>query len=317
MATTRLTDLIAHDKEFLATVREAMTAKARLRAAGIVVGSPALDERANGAGVVTSIPFWKALDQNESAVGSDDDSVSLAADKISQGEQIAVRNFRNRAWSAMDLAGALIADDPMAAIAARVGEYWAVDEEKMVISILKGILAADEAGSDVLYAGDGTAALDLDLIIDACGTAGDAAGQFNTLIMHSSKHRLLQKTQANAYVPKAQTDLGFAQYAGYNIVVNDLMPSTLTVVAAPGAILAGEGAAKSPVAVARNEAAGNGSGQETLYNRRQFILHPNGLKFNQSSIASTSPSNAEYEEAAQWTQAYQRKNIGLAFIKHL
>lgn len=316
MATTKLTDLIAHDKEFLATVREKMVDKSVLRAAGIVVGNAELDARADGAGVVTSIPFWKTLTQTESTVGSDDDTAKITAGKIAQGEQVAVRNFRNGAWSAMDLAGALIGDDPMAAIAARVGEYWAVDEEKMAISILKGILAGDEAGSDVLYAGDGLSDLDIDLLIDAAGTAGDAASQFTALITNSATHRKLQKTQANAYVPKASTDLGFAMYAGYRLVVNDLMPSGVSVLAAPGAMLVGEGSAKNPVAVARDEFAGNGSGQETLINRRQFILHPNGLKFNQSAIGSTSPTNAEYEEAAQWTQVYQRKNIGFAFVKH-
>lgn len=320
MATTKLTDLIAHDKEFLAAVREKMVDKSVLRQAGVIVGSPELDSRANGAGKLTSVPFWKALTQTESAVGSDDDGASITAGKITQGEQIAVRNFRNMAWSAMDLAGALIGDDPMDAIASRVAEYWANDEERTAISILKGILAADEAGSDVLYVGDGTAPLSLDLIIDAMGTAGDAAGQFDTIIMHSAAHRLLQKGQANAYVPKDKTDIGFATYGGLKVVVNDLMPLNTgvytTVLASSGALLAGEGDAKNPVAVARNEAAGNGSGQETLYNRRQFILHPNGFAFQSSSIGAASPTNAEFEEAAQWAQAFQRKNIGLAYIKH-
>jgi len=320
MATTQLSNLVAHDKEFLATVFEKMADKSVLRSAGIIVNSPVLNERANGAGKLTSAPFWNSLTQTESSVGSDDPDASITAGNIAQGEMIAVRNFRNAAWSVMDLAGALVGDDPMDAIAQRVAEYWANDEERMVISILKGILASDVAGSDVLYVGNGTSdVLNYDLLVDAIGTAGDAASQFNTLVMHSAVHRKLQKDEANDYIAASKTDLGFATYAGFRIVVNDLMPLSsgvyTSVVCAPGAILAGEGQAKNPIAVARNEAAGNGSGQETLYNRRQFILHPNGLKFNSSSIGLASPTNAEFEEAAQWTQAYARKNIPLAFIK--
>ena len=61
----------------------------------------------------------------------------------------------------------------MGAIAQRVAEYWANDEERMVISILKGILASDIAGSDVLYSatGFGTAVLNTDMLIDAAGSA--------------------------------------------------------------------------------------------------------------------------------------------------
>jgi Major capsid protein 13-like len=320
MATTQLSDLVAHDKEFLATVAEKMTDLSVLRNAGVIVNSPVLNERANGAGKLTSIPFWNTLTQTESAVGSDDPDVSITPGKIAQGEMIAVRNFRNSAWSAMNLAGALIGDDPMGAIAQRVAEYWANDEERMVISILKGILAADVAGSDVLYVGNGTTdVLNYSLLVDAAGTAGDAASQFKVLVMHSDVHRKMQKDEENDYIPASKTDLGFATYAGFRIVISDLMPKAssvyTSVLCAPGAILAGEGQAKRPIAVAFNEAAGNGSGQESLYHRRQFILHPNGLKFNSSSIGAASPTNAEFEEAAQWTQAYGRKNIPLAFIK--
>lgn len=319
MAVTKLTDIVQHDKEFLATVMQKMTDKSVLRAAGVIANNPDLDARAAGAGKITSIPFYNTLTQTESSVGSDDDSAQLTLGKITQGEQLAVRNFRNAGWSSMDLVAQLLADDPMDAIAARVGEYWAQDEERMVLSMLKGILADDEAGSDVLYAGDGLGNLDIDLLIDAAGTAGDAAGQFNTLIIHSAIHRQLQKTQANAYVPKAATDLGFATYAGYRLVVTDLMPLSAgvytSVLCAPGAVLAGEAAAKVPVAAVRDELAGNGSGQDKLITRRQFILHPNGMKFDSGSVAGNSPTNAELENAANWSQAYARKNIGLAFIK--
>jgi hypothetical protein len=325
MATTRLTDIIQHPKEFLSTVDQKLTDLSVMRKAGVIVNDAALAERAAGAGKITSIPFYNPLTQNESAVGSDDPAVYLAADKIGQGEQIAARHFRNRAWSSADLVAQLGSDDPMDAIARRLAEFWAQDEERMVIAVLNGLLANNAAVTDSYHTQNdmvsnsaGTGNLSLDMLIDAVATMGDAGNVLDTLLIHSTVYRNLQKGQANAFVPKAATDIGFATYGGYKLVVTDLMPKNGSVytsaVVSSGVVLNGSAPAKNPVAVVRDELAGNGSGIETLVNRRQFVMHPNGYQFI-ASPAGASATNTELAAAATWQRAYNRKNIPLAFIK--
>lgn len=177
---TRLSDIIEHEKEFLATVFQKLTETSKLRASGLVVSDAAIAARAGGAGKVTAIPFYNPLAGTESSVGSDDPAERIVAGKITQGEQLAIRNFRNAAWSSMDLTAQLLNDDPMGAIAQRVAEYWGGDEDKTIYAILKGVQAS--AAGAAMTVGDGTGELDIDLMIDAAGTAGDAMGQFDTIM---------------------------------------------------------------------------------------------------------------------------------------
>ncbi len=46
-----------------------------------------------------------------------------------------------------------------------------------------------------------------------------------------------------------------------------------------------------------------------------WLIHPFGHKWNESSIGLYSPTQAELKESAQWTRVVPRKNIPLAFLK--
>ena len=53
-----------------------------------------------------------------------------------------------------------------------------------------------------------------------------------------------------------------------------------------------------------------------LINRRRYILHPRGVKFNSASVAGDSPTNAELETAANWTRVWEAKNVRLVAVTH-
>lgn len=53
-----------------------------------------------------------------------------------------------------------------------------------------------------------------------------------------------------------------------------------------------------------------------LINRRRYILHPRGVKFNSASVAGDSPTNAELELAANWTRVWENKNVRIVAIEH-
>jgi hypothetical protein len=53
-----------------------------------------------------------------------------------------------------------------------------------------------------------------------------------------------------------------------------------------------------------------------LINRRRYILHPRGVKFNSTTVAGDSPTNAELELAANWTRVYENKNVRIVAIEH-
>ncbi len=311
-----LSNVVQHDKDFLEAVYQALTTKSTFRQAGIIVPNADFAARANGAGKITSVPFWNPLAQTESKVPSDAAGTVGEVEGITQGELLTIINKRGNGWSSMDVVAELLADDPMMAIANRVAEYWAIDEKKMAISILKGILADDVATTDTMYV-TATTVLNLDAIIDAAATLGDDYGKLDTLVIHKNVHTILQKAEANAFVPKSKTGLNFDMYGDYKLVIDSQMPVDTGVytsaLVGPGFFQLGEGSPKVAVEYDRSPRAGNFGGQDALINRRQFILHPAGMK-QDGTAAGIAPTNTELAAAAMWSKGFDRQNVPVAFI---
>jgi hypothetical protein len=53
-----------------------------------------------------------------------------------------------------------------------------------------------------------------------------------------------------------------------------------------------------------------------LVNRRRFIMHPRGVKFTSASVAGANPTNAELENAANWTRVWEPKNVPVVAVTH-
>lgn len=108
-------------------------------------------------------------------------------------------------------------------------------------------------------------AFDLDKLIDAASTMDDPRAQ-KTLFISRKTLAKLQKANRNAYVPAADTDLGFDQFAGYNLIITETFGDNLTVVAQNGALAFGAGLVPGEVGmeIDRDPNAGNGGGGEIL-----------------------------------------------------
>lgn len=56
-----------------------------------------------------------------------------------------------------------------------------------------------------------------------------------------------------------------------------------------------------------------------LINRRRYILHPRGVKFDRTGgtdVVGTAPTNTELEDASKWAAVYEAKNIRIVGILH-
>lgn len=298
---------------------------------GIVARDTELDRLADGEGHTFHLRHLNDLVNDDENISSDDPAAKATASKITGGEQIAVKLMRNKLWSSMDLAAALHSPDPVAAIRGRVAEYWAKRYQAATVAILRGILADNEAnkGGDMVYDHTASGATDKtisgDAIINAAVTMGDAMGRLSVIAMHSMQYANLQKRNLIQYLRDGDANIDFPTYLGRRVVVDDGMPVTgagsqsdpfkyLAVMFAPGAIRMGFGSPKTPVAVERDEKAGNGEGEETLATRTHFILHPTGFKYRASVF---NPSNAKLAEAASWSRVFDRKQAQIAFVRTL
>lgn len=329
MAVTRLSDLIVPEvfnTNYLAATKEL----SQIWQSGILMNDPTLAGNLSGAGRTFQMPFYKDLANDAENISSDDPDVSSVPKNIGTSKDVAIRHNRNQSWSNMDLNAQLTGSDPMAAIKTRVADYWQRRMQKLLVSTLKGVFADNAAANsgDMRYVigTDGAGAItDAELIsdvaiIDAKQTMGDAAEMLSVIVMHSRVHSRLQKLDLIEYIQPSGTNIRFPTYLGYRVVVDDGCPAVAgtnrilysSYLIAQGAFAYAETSPENPVEVERKPAAGNGSGQEILYTRRQFLLHPKMIKWTDSSCAGLSPTNAELEMAANWERvAPERKMIGL------
>jgi hypothetical protein len=336
MATTRISDAIV-PAIFTPYVIQRTMALSSLFRSGIITPDAQLDNLAKGAGSLYNMPYWGDLSASgRSNTGNDNPAESSVPAKIGANKDQARKHFRNKSWSSMALTSKLAGSDPMQAIADQVADYWANDMQGTLIYQLNGVIAsnvANNSGDMVVNVANDAALVSgqvpaenkigANVVLAAKQTMGDAAKALTAIVMHSALHTELQRQNLIAYIPNAAADIGFGTYLGYTVIVDDGCPVTMgsnrptytSYLFGRGAVGYGEGNPDVPVEVTRDAAAGNGEGMETLHNRKHFIMHPRGIKWNEVSIADVSPSDAEMQEAQQWTRVYDRKAIRFVAIK--
>ena len=287
---------------------------------GLVQRDAQIDAFAKGEGSVYHIRHLNDLENVAENISNDDPADKSTPNKITSGEQRAVKLMRNNSWSSMDLVAALVDPDPVAAIRSRIANYWARRFQANVISEAKGILADNVAnnGGDMLTTVAGT--IDGGAFIDATAQMGDASGVLNGIVMHSKQYADLQKAQLIEYMRDADANINFPTYLGKRVVVDDGMPVEgagtdrvfTAILFAAGAFRMGVGSLKTPTEVQRIPDAGNGEGQEVLYSRQHWIMHPRGFSVD---AALSNPTNAQLELANSWDRVFGRKQVPFAFLK--
>lgn len=334
--TTRLSDLIV-PAVFTPYKQQITEQKSRLIQSGAVVRSNMLDSFLAGAGLTVNAPSFRDLAQDDENTSTDDPAQLSTPKKIGTAQEIAVRLSRNQSWSSMDLNAALIGVDPLEAIAQRVGYYWTLRAQAAFIATMKGIFADNDAapvGSEHVQ-GDltidvsgssysaGVTDFSAGAFIDAITTAGDSKEGLGMVMVHSIVHARMQKNNLIDYIPDARGEIMIPRFLGREVIVDDSVPFSSGVfetwIFGPGAVQIGMGAPKVPTEVDRSPSAGNGGGQETLYDRVEWALHPEGHAYV-GTAPSGGPTNAattnNLAAAGSWARRYtERKQIKIARLK--
>lgn len=332
MAEVRISDVIV-PPVFTANVINKTMELSVLFQSGIIVPDAQIQLLAQGPNSNFTMPYFTDLANDEAGISSDDPAVKSTPGKIGMNKDEAQKHFRTKSWSSMDLTSAMLNKDPMGVIETLVAGYWARQGLRTVIASLQGVVAANVAqdGGDMVHnralpgAGTPTAAnmLDAVAVLTAKQSMGDAAEGLTAMAMHSVVYTNLQKQNLIAYIPNSRGEVNIATYLGKRVLIDDTCPVEIvsgnpvytSYLFGQGAIGYGEGSPKTPTEVTRDAAAGNGEGQETLFNRKHFIMHPRGIKFTRAVMAGKSPTNAELADATNWDRVYDRKQIRFAAIK--
>ncbi len=339
MALVQLTNVI-EPEIYLKSVAINNPEKSQLVQSGLVLKDAMFDDIINNqASELPIMPYWQDLDPDVEANYSDDSENSVTPNNVVQEKMRARVCYLNQSYKAADIVMQRIKSDPMQQIRNRFGVYWTRQFQRRVSATLIGVKANNIANDDSDMCNDvhGTTNNDVNAgtlfsqsnFINAALTMGDMYDETSVIYMHSIVYgRLLEQNQ----IITARTSEGqmlYPTYMQHRVIVEDnvnLVTAAVgsssgdaaaiytTIIAAPGALAYGEGYPDVPVEVYRLPLQGNGGGTESITERVNWLIHPFGHYWNESSIGLFSPTLAELKEANQWTRKVDRKNVPLAFL---
>lgn len=329
---TRISDVVVPEI-FTPYVQQLTEQKSRLIQSGAVVSDSRFTSLLSGGGLTFNVPSFKDLDNDAENVSTDDPTTHSTPNKIGTATEIQVRLSRNNSWSSMDLTAALAGADPMQAIANRVADYWVRRLQAGFVATMNGIFAANALASpvgavqnDMTHNVSGSAYsagvtdFSAESFIDACGTMGDSMEDLSLVLMHSVVYMRAQKNNLIDFIPDSEGRVNIPTFLGRQVVVDDGMPNTGGVfdtwLFAAGAVRFGSGNPAVPTETKREPTAGNGGGQDILFNRVEWLLHPTGNAYI-GTPPNGGPSNAattnNLAAAASWARVFsERKQIKIA-----
>jgi Major capsid protein 13-like len=321
MTVTALADLIV-PTIFNNYVQTLTTEKSRLFRSGIITDlSSVIDAQIEGKTV--NMPFFNDLDTSDEEVVLDD-TTDLAVGKMTTGQDVAVKLLRGKAFGATDLSADLTGADPISQVAERFANWWDIRFQRALLATLNGAMGAANMTAnvnDISGLTGGAAAFDADSFIDSAFLLGDEQGGLTGVAVHSQTLKAMVKADLIDYIPDSEGKLTIPTYMGKLVIEDDGMPVTgagpdrvfTTYIFGQGAIAYGE---KSPrVAVEVERRALVGMGQEYIVNRRQWVMHPRGVKWI-GTAAGPTPTNVELANTASWTRVYDHKLIRIVAFKH-
>lgn len=329
--TTRLSDVVVPSVFNTYMSKDTMQQSAFYQT-GVFRSDADLANKLAGGGRTFNVPFWKDLDDTESDTASDDPDSLAIPSKLTSGTDVARRQIRTKGWSTANLTQELAGSDPMKHISARTGAYWGRQLDDVAIASVRGVFAdnaANDAGdminddsTDAVGAPSAAELFNAEGLMDAAQTMGDAKRSLKLLVMHSVVHTRLAKNDLIDFRPDSQQANSWHEFFGdYRVHVSDKTTAIAgvnriryhTYLFGTDAIGWAESPVDKPVEMEPKPSAGDGMGIEVMWTRKQFAIHPYGIKWTDTTVGGEFPTNAELRLAANWDRVYaERKQIPMA-----
>ncbi|WP_447650998.1 hypothetical protein [Pseudomonas abietaniphila] len=281
-----------------------------------------------------TIPWWVDLDASIESNYSNDVYTDIAVPLSVHTDSMQARAaYLNEGFNAMNLVKNITNQDPLEYVAGRLLSYWRRVAQRRAIATTVGIYNDNVAGNGGDMVVDAGGSISAAAVIKAKATMGDYSGSLgglSVIVMHSAVQTELQILNLIDFTPLADQIPEFGRFQGMRVVVDDGMPviagtpnKYLSVIFGPGALGFAEETppGEDGLEYERAPDRGNGGGTETLWTRRNFVIHPLGYSFNSATITgtptTTRPISANWSDlalATNWTRKLARKQIPLAFI---
>lgn len=324
MPITTIADMQIVPDKFNAYTIQKTTEKSTLVKSGITVEDPDISNLITATpegGNLIQLPFYKPLTGEAEVFGEED----VEVDSIETDKSYAILQIRQHAWGDTDLSRVLGGSDPMAAVSSLLGDWWNIQEQKIMLSILKGIFGTNGALTNHILDVSGEAGTDgiinVDNTLDAKNLMGDAADKLGIIYMHSGTFTRLQKQQNIETVFDSDLKVKMDYYLGYQVIVDDGMPYDATTKTYTTFLIGKKCIARNdgtPKGLVPTEVDRDSIGSKNyLINRRAFILHPVGISWNPATkLAKMYPNNTELATPENWQLKYEHKRVPIVALKH-
>lgn len=336
-ASTTLEDIVGPRGEWIPIIQSYMVEdpveKLAFFESGILnTGDPRITAILNAPSPIAAIPYWNPIDANVEPNYSNDVYEDVAVPRaVNTGLQMGRIAYLNEGFSAMSLVKAITQVDPLEYVASVLDNYWMRQAQRRLIASCLGIYndnaALPEADRDMIT-NPGTP-FTPDAFIDATAQMGDWLDSLGVAAMHRQVYTQMQKANLIEFIVASDAKTRIPFYQGSRVVVDDGMPifgatgsrQSLVILFAPGAIGYAMKLPDKSEEFEREASRGNGGGVDTLWTRRDMIVHPLGYSFLSTTITGNGtesrPASASWADlalAANWERKLDRKHIPIAFL---
>ena len=298
-------------------------------------GDPRINAILAAASPVAAVPFWNPIDGSVEPNYSNDVYEDIATPRnVTTGLQMGRIAFLNEGFGSMDLVKAITKQDPLAYVASILDNYWARQAERRLIATALGIYNDNIGATDAFHTQNDMVtapdtAFTADAWIDAQAQLGDKLGVYGVAAMHRLVYTQMQKLNMIDYVTDDVQKVQIPFYQGSRVVVDNGMPvfgatgsrKALVILFGQGAIGYATETPAEGLEYERSAARGNGGGVDTLWTRRNYIMHPLGYSFLSTTITGngteTRPASASWADlalATNWNRVLPREHIPMAFL---
>ncbi len=263
-------------------------------------------------GKVVNAPFFLGFDGADEVLS---DTTPLTVNPVGDFNELAVINFRGKAFGANDLVDALAGADPLGDLASRYADYWVRHLNRVAIATLMGSLQADAALFNDISAVTAPGNLvSANAIIDTRFKLGEYADEVSFLLCHSAVKAHLHKNDLTKDVVVDSVGTTITTYQGMQVIVDDMLAPTTgkypIILAKPGALVYSDGTpAEQVIETDRDILAGN----DTVTSRQRFIMHVSGTSWA-GTPTGVSPTNVELATPANWDLADSALRVGARLL---
>lgn len=306
----------------------------RILASGILVQDSTIMNLIGTDGNVATLPFYVPIDAEEDPALNNDGETDNTPSEIAGSKQTCMLIQRMKAWKAQDFTKELTAADPMTHVANSVAGYYRQVRAKDLMTTVDAVLSLDGMENHITdIAATGSTVADANkidettLIFAQQKAIGDSADTMGLLFLHSyiyARYKAMGLVDYNKYTINnaMERDIELPTINGFIPAVSDRftvdltgdVPVYKTYMIGTGTVLTCDKTNYEEPYYADYDPETK-AGIRKLYTKQGYVMHPNGFSIDATKIAKESPTNAELGTKANWSLAFNEKNIRMGMIK--